>query len=624
MRFAGHKPVTRKEELYVNYQIKFISLSITADQMRIVAEGTYPFISELSTPKVILYFSDGIEDRRIPLVIKNSTQHVDDGIVTVEYNYLYYLSQLFWNSRSSENDITMHLHLQYGDFYEENIPVDLTPEYIEQDELCYICTAEKNFLRFHKQPGFLDTVARLEKSKKKSGVKPVLNKIYHWISFVFALCLLPWFILDAVMATLGIIGYANRTKKSRTKSQKFIAHINARLMYFSQHMISVRNAKKFVDKIIQNRKHAGIISAYNKIRATQPVRKNRISFISLRRTELSGNFQFVYDKIKDDAALDIQMYLSPKPLLKMSKQEIRRFAELCATSKVVVLDEFTPYIHYFDIRPETKIVQLWHACGAFKTFGFTRLGKPKGSPQKTRNHRNYDYVTVSTANVKKCHSEGFGIPTDHVVPTGIPRTDVFFDENYKTRTRSRLLEQYPQLQGKKVVLFAPTFRGHVKETAYYPVRRFDVGKFMDAVGSDYFLIIKHHPFVPQHHPIPEGYEDRVLDLSAETELNDLLFITDLIITDYSSLVFEASLLNIPMAFYTFDLKSYISQRDFYFDFKTFVPGNFFYTQEDMQEAILKGDLAQEKVEAFSRRFFDDFDGHSTERVVKLLYKALEE
>ena len=288
----------------------------------------------------------------------------------------------------------------------------------------------------------------------------------------------------------------------------------------------------------------------------------------------------------------------------------------------MVLDEFTPMIHYIDLRRETKLVQLWHACGAFKTFGFTRLSKPKGSPQTTRNHRSYDFVTVSSTFCRKCHSEGFGIATSNVVATGIPRTDVFFDEAYKKQARETFYQAHPTFRGKRIILFAPTFRGTVKETAFYPTEMFDIGTVCRSIPDDYAVIIKHHPFVRDQQPIPEEYRDRVIDLSMESELNDLLFVTDVIITDYSSLVFEASLLDIPMVFYAFDLEKYINERDFYFDFKQYVPGKIVYSLDELIDALNTRDFCTERIAPFADMFFDHRDGKATDRVVKLLYNNL--
>ena len=119
-------------------------------------------------------------------------------------------------------------------------------------------------------------------------------------------------------------------------------------------------------------------------------------------------------------------------------------------------------------------------------------------------------------------------------------------------------------------------------------------------------------------PIPKKYKDRIIDLSEDSELNDLLFVTDVIITDYSSLVFEASLLYIPMVFYVFDLEKYINERDFYFDFKLYAPGKIVYSLEQLISAISTNDFCTERIKPFADMFFDYRDGKSTERVVKLI------
>ena len=265
-----------------------------------------------------------------------------------------------------------------------------------------------------------------------------------------------------------------------------------------------------------------------------------ITFLSTRREELSGNPAFVYEHLKEHADIRIKTFCAKSDVTQMSAEEMKELARLVAESGVIVLDDYTSFIHRINVHPDTKIIQIWHACGAFKTFGFSRLGKSGGPKQKNPSHRNYTYATVSSKKVVSQYAEGFGISTDQVLPLGVPRTDVFFDPAYQEQTKSRLYAKYPMLKDKKVVLFAPTFRGKGAKSAHYPMEMFDVGMFMDALPEDYVLIIKHHPFIREKHPVPERCKDRVIDLSGMDELNDLLFITDYVITDYSSLVFEAS------------------------------------------------------------------------------------
>ena len=231
---------------------------------------------------------------------------------------------------------------------------------------------------------------------------------------------------------------------------------------------------------------------------------------------------------------------------------------------------------------------------------------------------------VSSAEICRFYAEGFGIDEKNVKPLGVPRTDDFFKEEYKAEIRQTLYEQYPVLKGKKVILFAPTFRGNGAGSAYYPFEKFDAGTLLKELGEDYILIIKHHPFVVQEHPVDEGVRSQILDLSKESEINDLLFITDILITDYSSVIFEASLLNIPMLFYAFDLEEYVVNRDFYYPFKNFVPGKIVRRQAEIIQSVRGEEYEQEKIESFKHRFFDDLDGRSSERVADFVLSLLNE
>ena len=306
----------------------------------------------------------------------------------------------------------------------------------------------------------------------------------------------------------------------------------------------------------------------------------------------------------------------------MTFKELLQLADACATSKVIILDEYTPQIHLINLKPETKLIQLWHACGAFKTFGFSRITKPSGAAQTSPYHRSYDYATVSSSYCKKVHSEAFGIATNNVVPTGIARTDIFFDKQHKESVKQEFYEKYPSFKNKKIILFAPTFRGALRKDAFYPMHLFDIKKVCEYLGPDYAVIIKHHPFITESHYIPPEYSDRVIDLSSGIEINDLLFVVNFVITDYSSLIFDASILNLPMFFYAYDLQAYILSRDFYIDYTHYVPGKICTNLTTLLKAIKNNDYNIEKIENFKNMFFDNLDGKSSERIAKLLYEAL--
>ena len=398
--------------------------------------------------------------------------------------------------------------------------------------------------------------------------------------------------------------------------------IDDKIKYHKQHFGLQDLTKRSTYTITLKKPIVKLLNIYYKKYWKMPVKMNRVTFISGRRSELSGNEKFVYDKLKDIKGIDFQFLMFSSAKGHYNIENIKRFFELYTTSRVVIVDDYFRMLNIVPKKDDVKLFQLWHACGAFKTFGFTRIGKDGGPRQWAKNHRMYDYAVVSSKNIAKHYAEGFGIPDSCVLPSGVPRTDIFCDSGYKEKTRTAFFEKYPQLKNKKIILFAPTFRGKGQMSAYYPIDKFNPNEICSALGDEYAIIIKLHPFCKEKYRIEEKYKDRIIDLSNADELNDLLFVTDLLITDYSSVVFEASLLDIPMLFYAFDLDEYIENRDFYYDFKEFIPGKTVFLQDELIKAVQSNDFESEKVEKFKHKFFDDIDGQSSQRVANKIISLL--
>lgn len=350
-----------------------------------------------------------------------------------------------------------------------------------------------------------------------------------------------------------------------------------------------------------------------------PLKQSKVIFASDSRTELSGNFIYVYEEmLKKNLPLDYHFMLKKGVGEKKEIKELINLAYHLATSKFILLDDFYPMIYPLRIRKNAELIQLWHAVGAFKTFGFSRVGRPGGPSPKSINHRNYTKAIVSSKHVAKHYAEGFGIDEEKVIPTGIPRTDIFFDENYKSEVRERLYQEYPFLKEKKVITFAPTFRGNGQQSAHYPIEVLDLDRLYRELRDEYIFIFKIHPFVKNDINIPYQYRDFFYDFSSYREINDLLFVTDILITDYSSTCFEFALLNRPMIFFAFDIEEYVQKRDFYYEYSSFIPGPLVKNTEKLIETINNKDFKMEKIDPFVHYFFDDHDGKSSERVVDQL------
>lgn len=356
-----------------------------------------------------------------------------------------------------------------------------------------------------------------------------------------------------------------------------------------------------------------------------PIKKKKISILSDSRSSLSDNFRFVYEELKKREKYEYFFLLKKSVKSRKRYIEIIKLAYHAATSKVILVDDFYPMIYPLKIRKNADLVQIWHAVGAFKTFGFSRVGKPGGPKPTSIAHKNYTKAIVSSQYVAPFYAEGFGIDESNVIATGIPRTDIFFDEQYKTNKRAEMIDKFPDFDGKHITLYAPTFRGHGQSSAVFPQSKVELDKIYENLSDNELFLIKMHPFVSKKFKIPERYRDKIINMTKYPSVNDLLFITDILITDYSSVCFEFALLNKPMIFYCFDLESYVSSRDFYVPYDQFTPGEIVYNTEELIN-VMHDKINNNTVDYsdFTSRFFDDLDGKSTERVTDLIVSCMNE
>ena len=385
----------------------------------------------------------------------------------------------------------------------------------------------------------------------------------------------------------------------------------------------LENRKKLIVRDLYGLKIWGFRRVFNLF--THFAKKNGdiILFASGSRAEIGGNEKVIYDRMVErglDSKFKFRFDFKASISVNRSIPAMIRFAYYLATSDIILVDDYYPDIYFVDYPKHIKILQVWHACGAFKSVGFERLGKSGAPAFNTKIHKCYTHVPVSSYHSALHNAEGFAIDIKKFYPVGIPRTDIFFDEEYKKKTRAEMLEVFSECKDAKTVyMYAPTFRGDNANNAYFPFDRLDFeswGKFLEETDS--VLIVKLHPFVKRKVEIPEQYKHRILDASSYREVNDILFIVDVLITDYSSIIYEMSLLKKPMLFFAFDQKHYEATRDFYEPYEDLVPGKIVHNFDDLMTALRNKDYEFEKMDGFIKKNFTYTDGKSTDRVIDQL------
>jgi len=210
------------------------------------------------------------------------------------------------------------------------------------------------------------------------------------------------------------------------------------------------------------------------------------------------------------------------------------------------------------------------------------------------------------------------MPEKDILPLGVPRTDYFFSKENHMKAYEKFFAQYPALKGKKLILYAPTFRGksHRQDAFQIPI---DFQTMQQILGSQFAVLVHLHPYMREDLHVRDNENHFVYHINNGFDIQELMLVSDILITDYSSIIFDFSLLDRPMAFFAHDLEEYERERGFYFEYPSFVPGPIFKETRELAEWIKKGEYDARAIAAFRSRFFDKIDGKASQRIVDYFF-----
>lgn len=341
----------------------------------------------------------------------------------------------------------------------------------------------------------------------------------------------------------------------------------------------------------------------NKIRQ----KENRITFITLESDKLENDFLMLSKELEKCGGYELKYHL-----VKFEKTIIGNLKYLIAciyqlflinSSKVVLLD-FNNYVVSNFKRTDVKVIQIWHASGAIKRFG--------NMIQRDYEIKNYDFAICNAEVFRPIFSKAFNIPKENIINTGIPRTDVLFDDVVMKQKQKEIQRKYPEIKGKRVILYAPTFRGRLMEGLQGASLNID--RLVQNLPEEYVVIYKMHPLLSN---LYINSCERIICANNE-ELYQLFSVADCLISDYSAVIFDFSVLGRPIYFYAPDYKEYIKKPGFCIEYLHEIPIEICYNQEELAEQITSMDYDVDALKRFSEKYFEHRDGKSCERVVNLI------
>ena len=284
-----------------------------------------------------------------------------------------------------------------------------------------------------------------------------------------------------------------------------------------------------------------------------------------------------------------------------------------ATSKVVILDSYCIVASVLKHKKGTKIIQIWHAMGAIKKFGYQTLDKPSGSDSKIakvmRMHKNYDFVLCPSNITKNCYCKAFNVDKSTITYIGMPRIDYILEQ----KDSEVIYKEYPELKGKENILYIPTFRKGKKIKLKELIESIDTNK--------YNLIIKLHPLDSKNYTKSTKpgiiFEDKFT-------MYDLIPVTNKIITDYSSLSIEMSLLEKPIYFYTYDIDEYKNDPGLNIDFTAEPIGKYLAKTSKELTKLLEEEYDYSALKDFKDRYITINTNNCAEQLADFVLRLMEE
>lgn len=232
----------------------------------------------------------------------------------------------------------------------------------------------------------------------------------------------------------------------------------------------------------------------------------------------------------------------------------------------------------------------------------------------------YTYMISPNRFCTDVFQSAFQIERERLIETGYPRNDFICTATEKDAEEIRRSLDIPL--DKKVILYAPTWRDNTFNMSGYTFElQVDFRKWKEYLGDEYVVIFKPHYLIVNKYENSEEFKGFLFNIDANVDIKNLYVISDILVTDYSSVFFDYAILNRPVYFYMYDLEEYAEElRGFYLDIHKDLPGPILEEETELLKAIKSG-VQKFDLEQFNSRFNHMEDGNSSKRVVDIVFPS---
>ncbi len=413
---------------------------------------------------------------------------------------------------------------------------------------------------------------------------------------------------------------------SRNNAKMVRALLNHDLKGVQKQVRWVLGKKKF-KKMLKNKNTAYKLAYFHRY-LKQPVKENVILFETFMAKNYSDSPKYIYEYIaQNHPEYECVWAINDGAKIPYGAKTVKRFsfqyAYYLAVSKYLVFNVRPPL--WYRKREEQVFLETWHGT-PLKRLVFDQeevtSASPKYKQQFYRQRKDWDFLVSANPFSTKTFRSCF-LYEGEMLEYGYPRNDILYWPN-KDEIAQQLKEKLGIPKDKKTILYAPTWRDdqHYGSGQYKFELSLDLKLMKERLQDDYVVLLRTHHYISDHIDV-SGLGDFVINLSSYDDISEIYLISDICITDYSSVFFDYANLKRPILFYTYDFDKYKNQlRGFYIDMNTEVPGPLLYTSEQVVQAIEDIDEITEEYKERYDQFYDRFccydDGHASEHVAEAM------
>ncbi|MFV0556613.1 MAG: CDP-glycerol glycerophosphotransferase family protein [Lactovum sp.] len=358
-----------------------------------------------------------------------------------------------------------------------------------------------------------------------------------------------------------------------------------------------------------------------------------IIFSSFTGRNISDNPRALFEEMKEDKNFSGYRFIwAMKTETEVDGGEVVRYNSLkhyylLAKAKYWIFNAKMPPYYYK--RKEQVYLQTWHGTPLkhlahdIKDTGIgyyrSQISYKKMTKSYDNDSRHWDFLVTANSFSSEAFSSAFKFPKEKMLETGYPRVDRLI--NTTQEEAIELKKRYHLPLDKKVILYAPTWRDNsFKKSGYTFDLKVDFKLWKDKLAEDYIVLFKPHYLISSSYHHLEYLEDFVYLMEAKADINDAYLMSDVLVTDYSSVFFDFACLNRPIYFYMYDIEEYGQElRGFYLNIPKDLPQDISKTEDELLNQILSKSFDFERLKEFNYRFNLWNDGNASKKIIRRIF-----